>query len=52
MNATLGSKIAFVGALAALATSAYADTAASSDTDLQEVVVTARLRSEDRKSVV
>jgi len=51
MNATSGSKIAFAGALAALATSAYADTAASSDTDLQEVVVTARLRSESLQEV-
>jgi iron complex outermembrane receptor protein len=52
MNATSGSKIAVAGALAALATSAYAaDTAASSDTDLQEVVVTARLRSESLQEV-
>ncbi|HEX3865620.1 MAG TPA: hypothetical protein VHV78_02670, partial [Gemmatimonadaceae bacterium] len=39
------------GALAALATSAYADTTDSSDTDLQEVVVTARLRSESLQEV-
>jgi iron complex outermembrane recepter protein len=51
MNATSGSKIALAGALAALATSAYADTTDSSDTDLQEVVVTARLRSESLQEV-
>ena len=52
MNATNGSKIAFAGALAALATSAYADsTANTSDTDLTEVVVTARLRSESLQEV-
>jgi len=51
MNATSGSKIALAGALAALATSAYAETTAASDTDLQEVVVTARLRSESLQEV-
>ena len=51
MNATSGSKIALAGALAALATSAYADTTDSSDTDLQEVVVMARLRAESLQEV-
>ena len=52
MHATNGSKIAFAGALAALATSAYADTATdTADTDLTEVVVTARLRSESLQEV-
>jgi iron complex outermembrane receptor protein len=52
MNVNNGSKIAVAGALAALATSAYADTAAdTADTDLTEVVVTARLRSESLQEV-
>ena len=42
----------FAGAVAVLATSAYADTTTpSSDTDLTEVVVTARLRSESLQEV-
>lgn len=51
MNASYGSKIAFAGALVALATAANADTPAVPDTDLEEIVVTARLRSESLQEV-
>jgi iron complex outermembrane receptor protein len=51
MNANYGSKIAFAGALVALATAANADTPAAPDTDLEEIVVTARLRSESLQEV-
>lgn len=52
MYANYWSKIAFAGAWVALATSAYADTTPPSfDTDLTEVVVTARLRSESLQEV-
>jgi iron complex outermembrane recepter protein len=52
MNASSRSKIAFAGALAALVTTANAaDEATTGDTDLQEIVVTARLRSESLQEV-
>src|ERR1700749_4485539 len=53
MNASSRSRIAFASALAALVTTtAYAaDEATPADTDLQEVVVTARLRSESLQEV-
>jgi iron complex outermembrane receptor protein len=52
MNACNGSRIALAGALVALATTANAaDTSAGSDNELQEIVVTARLRSESLQEV-
>lgn len=52
MNATHGSKVAIAGAALVLATTAHAaDTPAAVDTDLQEIVVTARLRSESLQEV-
>lgn len=51
MNANLGLKIAMLGALCTLMMAAQADTPASSSTDLEEIVVTARLRSESLQQV-
>jgi iron complex outermembrane receptor protein len=52
MNASFGSKIAWVSAVAALTTTVNAaETTAASDSDLQEITVTARLRSESLQEV-
>jgi len=51
MNAHIWLKTASVSVLSIAAMVSYADTPASSDTDLEEVVVTARLRSESNQQV-
>ncbi len=51
MNAKHGLKVALVGAFSTLTMTAHADTPASSNTDLEEIVVTARLRSESLQEV-
>lgn len=51
MNATRNLKIAMMAACSALAAAAYADTSTSSDSALEEIVVTARLRSESIQQV-
>jgi iron complex outermembrane recepter protein len=51
MNANHGLKIACVGAFSTLMMVAHADTPAASNTDLEEIVVTARLRSESLQEV-
>ena len=51
MNADHGLKIALVGALSTLMMAAQAETPAASDNELEEVVVTARLRAETLQEV-
>ena len=51
MNASHGLKIAMLGAFSTLVMTAQADTPASPNTDLEEIVVTARLRSESLQEV-
>ena len=51
MNADYGLKIALVGAFSTLMMTAHAETPAASDNELEEVVVTARLRSESLQQV-
>jgi len=51
MNANHGLKIAMAGVFCTLMVTAQADTPSSSNTDLEEIVVTARLRSESLQEV-
>src|SRR3984957_4189640 len=51
MNANTGLKTAMVGAFSTLMMAAHAATPASSNTDLEEIVVTARLRFESLQQV-
>jgi iron complex outermembrane receptor protein len=51
MNANHGLKIALLGALSTLMMTAHADAPPSPNTDLEEIVVTARLRSETLQEV-